>query len=984
MAREILTSPVEAAIRGYSDHVSPRKRKLRTPDPMPKTVVVFDTETTTDPSQRLIFGTYRYLLREGDRYLLLEEGIFHADDLRERDLEGFQLLEKQAETYHPRVIREGKKELQLISRSEFVERFMWEAGVKGGALSVGFNLPFDLSRLAIDVGAARGKAKGGFSLKLWEWRNPKTGQIEEHRFRPRVMVRSIDSKKAFISFGGYMNREKEDASNGYFLDLRTLVAALTGKSHTLLSAGKAFKAKHLKTQYDDHGSISPEGIEYALQDTLATQSLMEAALEEFSQHPIELEPWKAYSPASIAKAYLRAMGVNPGTRQFSKRDLHILGKAMACFFGGRAEARIRRAMVPAVPLDFLSMYPTVNALLGIWYLLTAKRIRVIECREEAQLFLDGLEPKDLLDPKTWRKLNFFGAVQPEDNILPVRARYGEETPAWGVGVNPVTTDQPLYYAAPDLTASKILTGKAPRLLEAYRILPEGKQEGLKSILLQREVEINPAEEDFFLRVIELRKTLVDHGFSDVDRERLELALKILANSGGYGIYAEMNRQDSEKKKESRVRGPWDERILEVDRPEVPGPFCLPPVAALITSGARLMLALLERMVTDAGGTYAFCDTDSMAIVATREGGLVPCPGGPHRLPDGKEAVHALSWAMVEEIRERFRALNPYDLNEDPPRSVLELEKENFDSETGERQQILAFAISAKRYALFRIGSSGEREIIKHSEHGLGHLMSPSGNGKGWMREAWRLLLEAELDGKPMEAAWLDLPAVTQGRVGNAEQLRWCRTLNEGKPYADQIKPFNFFLVGHSSKAWRPVELKDAAPIAPFERNPSKWLSAEWIDRKTGSPLKVGIGPNLPPDTLRLKTFRDVLEEYQHHPEPKSLGPDGLPCHRQTVGLLARRPVRIANLELIGKEANMIEDVEAGMVERMEEVQLSYGSLSGPLTSEERERLKEIPLCLLASKLEVSDRYARMIRNGHRKPSPEVVRRVRRVLESWCL
>ena len=944
MARAILSDPVEAAIRGFSDRVSERKWKERTPDSMPNTVVVFDTETTTDPSQRLIFGTYRYLLREGDRFLLLEEGLFHADDLPEWDPDGFELLKKQGETYRPRVIREGKAGLQLLSRAEFVERFVWEAGVKGGALIVGFNLPFDIPRLAIDVGAARGRNRGGFSLKLWEWKNPKTGKPEEHRYRPRVIVRSIDSKKAFISFGGYMNKEKEDASKGHFLDLRSLVAALSGTSHSLRSAGEAFKAKHLKTDFSDHGKMSPEGIAYALQDALATQSLMEATLQEFRKHPIQLEPWKAYSPASIAKAYLREMGVNPGTHQFRESDLHLLGKAMACFFGGRAEAKVRRTTTPVVLLDFLSMYPTVNGLLGLWRILTTKRITVIECREETQDFLDALESGDLLNRDCWRSLSFFAAVSPDQDVLPVRARYGEESPAWGIGVNPVSAEGPLYYAGPDLAASKVLTGAAPKIIEAFRIVPEGVQEGLKSIRLQDEIEIDPLTEDFFLRVIELRKTLADHGFSASDQDRLQLALKILANSGGYGIYAEMNRQESGKKVKSRVQSPWDSRIIEVDRPEVPGPFSLPPAAALITSGARLMLALLEEMVTAAGGSFAFCDTDSMAIVATKEGGQVPCPGGPFRSPDGSEAIQALSWEQVEVIRDRFRALNPYDLGEEPPRSILEVEKENLDPATGGRRRVYAFAISAKRYVLFSLGPEGEREIIKYSEHGLGHLMSPTDGGKDWMREAWEIILAAELDGVPMEAPWLELPAVSQWRVGNAEQLRWCREINDGKSYDDQIKPANFILGGHTSNLWRPTDpgLRDGVPIAEFERDPGKWLSAGWMDRKTGRPLKVGTGPTLPPDTLRLKTFGDVLEEYRHHPEPKSLGPDGRPCDRQTVGLLSRRPLRIASLELIGKEANMIEDVEAGMVRRMEDVQLSYGTLSGPLTTEERDRMKGDP------------------------------------------
>jgi hypothetical protein len=37
--------------------------------------------------------------------------------------------------------------------------------------------------------------------------------------------------------------------------------------------------------------------------------------------------------------------------------------------------------------------------------------------------------------------------------------------------------------------------------------------------------------------------------------------------------------------------------------ELPGPWYFPPVSALITAGGRLLLAMLERMLTDAGGTY---------------------------------------------------------------------------------------------------------------------------------------------------------------------------------------------------------------------------------------------------------------------------------------------------------------------------------------------------------------------------------------------
>jgi len=40
--------------------------------------------------------------------------------------------------------------------------------------------------------------------------------------------------------------------------------------------------------------------------------------------------------------------------------------------------------------------------------------------------------------------------------------------------------------------------------------------------------------------------------------------------------------------------------------------------------------LVEHCVSDFHGTYVMEDTDSMAIVATENGGFVPCPGGRSR------------------------------------------------------------------------------------------------------------------------------------------------------------------------------------------------------------------------------------------------------------------------------------------------------------------------------------------------------------------
>ena len=57
-------------------------------------------------------------------------------------------------------------------------------------------------------------------------------------------------------------------------------------------------------------------INYARQDVRATLGLLNALKHEYELHPISLRPDRAYSPASIGKAYLRAMGIVEPMKKF--------------------------------------------------------------------------------------------------------------------------------------------------------------------------------------------------------------------------------------------------------------------------------------------------------------------------------------------------------------------------------------------------------------------------------------------------------------------------------------------------------------------------------------------------------------------------------------------------------------------------------------------------------------------------------------------
>ena len=309
-------------------------------------------------------------------------GSSHDDELPDRD-------RKTLERYVAAQPFSGV-ELRLCSRREFVEGVFWQWAYKAGALVVGFNLPFDLSRLAVDWGTARGgRFSNGFSLVLWDYEDPKTGKRKPDPYRPRVRIKTIDSKRHLIAFGGRKKRDRgEITTSGHFLDLRTLAFALTNKSYSLERACEDFGVEHPKQQVAAHGVITPEYIDYNRRDVLATFELAEKLLAEYDRHPISPAHWRArgeeppegtlpetqaYSPASIGKAYLRLMGITPVLSRKIRLPHGLsrnafLGYAMTAFYGGRAECRIRLENVPVVYVDFLSMYPTVNALMGLWEL----------------------------------------------------------------------------------------------------------------------------------------------------------------------------------------------------------------------------------------------------------------------------------------------------------------------------------------------------------------------------------------------------------------------------------------------------------------------------------------------------------------------------------------------------------------------------------------------------------------------------------------
>jgi len=803
----MIVEPIEIAVRAY---VKPRvtmrfEKPTQVEIPNNARVLVFDTETTIDQYQNLLFGSYSIY----DSNVKVESGIFY--DPKFVSKKNLEILKKQSD--------------KVIPVRKFVDEIFLPEVYEAQTLCIGFNLPFDLSRLAIDFGYGRKSSHGAFSFKL-----------TENKKYPRLIIRHIDSTKSFIRFGtsGLTNRQYR----GNFLDLRTLSYAFSAQKHTLESACEFFESPIKKSPALSHGRITSKYVKYNLNDVEATYSLYLRLCLESEKYGLFVPITRIYSPASIGKACLDAMGIMPFYRT-NKISLETLGKIMTTYYGGRTEVRIRKYPIKIRYLDFLSMYPTVCTLQDLWKFVIAKEIVEEDCTEWTTQFLEKITLDDLSNPNLWKDFAVIVCIKPDEDILPIRARYGNKH-AYNSGINYASYDGELWYCLPDVIGSKILAARPSKIIKAIRLKPVGIQENLRTISILGK-RIDPTKQDFFKEIIEYRQKLKD---KDDPKEHI---LKIIANATSYGIYAQINTIN--QKGEVDVFG-LEHFTAIVEKIEREGDRFNPILATLITSGSRLILAMVEAILARNGATYAFCDTDSMAIPAER----------------------------VDEVQLFFQKLKPYNFE----KLLFKLEKENFVDD--KLSDLWFYGISSKRYVLYNY-ENGKITIRKHSSHGLGHIANPFSTRSDWQEEFWKDVLELHYKKKSIEEVnekYSNHYAVSELAISTPTLMRRFVKLNKGKSNDQKVKPFNFCLVGFGNS-------ESIKPLTVYRKNSQEAIFDEFIDYNTGKIMQ-GI--------QYWKTMNDIFWEYVNHPESKFDG---------NVGVLQRKNLKIINVGYIGKESNDLEE-----------------------------------------------------------------------------
>lgn len=897
--------PLSIALRGYAElkegkRAVPIKHARPKFDKPSRWTLVFDTETTTDAAQRLRFGIYQ--IHERDR--CHERGIFFEPAAL--SVAEIELIQAYAED----------RGLRTLTRAEFVADVFYRYAYDYGGTVIGFNLPFDISRVAIDHSSARGFMRGGFSFRLGP-----------EKWRPRVQVKHLNSRTAFIRFAapprardGRSIRKGRPATptrRGYFVDVRTLAGALMSGSYSLASLAKLLRTPTQKMDTAEHGAdLTKAYLDYAVADVQTTWECFASLRETSADHHLtRTQIHRIMSEASLGKAYLREMNIQPLHEVQPDIPREMFGIIMSTYYGGRAEVRIRREPVRVLYCDFRSMYPTVCTLMGLWQFVTAKGFDWREATGEAVSILEETSLADVQNKATWQRLPMLVQISPDADVLPVRARYNGKSRT--IGLNHLSADQPLWYTLADCLVSKLLTGKTPTVMRALRFTPRGPQESLSRLAIGGDsaFSIDPTHDDLYKSVIELRG-MVQSELADAKRDgdtareaildSRQTALKLLANATSYGIFAELNVETEDRPHDVTCYGAsGDGFSTRTKSVETPGPFFHPLLASLITGAARLMLAAVERLASDTGLGWAFCDTDSMALAR----------------PEGMEDQDFLDRATS--VVGWFDELNPYA----DGKPLFKREAQNYAaaarSDGQHHEPLWCYTISAKRYALFNLDSMGAPVLRKAMAHGLGHYRPPYGSDQApadipnprfplaeigverWQYDLWYRIIEAGLSDNPDRLDWsglpgLDRPAVSRYAATTPALLKWFASYNESKPDGERLWPFNFLLALQASALSLNQAIAEGqlapdtqlpSPVAPFDLDHERAIRQSF-DRVTGCPV--------PPQILT--TYQDALADYHRSPEAKFANGDAYDR-----GVTKRRHIQVASVEYIGKEANRWEE-----------------------------------------------------------------------------
>ena len=756
--------------------------------------------------------------------------------------------------------------------------------------------------------------------------------------RKRCKTHGYFSTKAL---GGV--KAKMTISGRYFrttiLDMMQVVGALSGENKMSLARACAFlqvpedKAKREISLEELGGLLTVKSVEYGLQDVVATFEVYVRGAALYRKHKLQRQLHDLYSASSIGKDYLNVMGITPMTehrsgnrvipgrfdnvdryvaRGYSKAEAEskvnqyhrFLGISAEAYIGGRTECGWVKKSLENICSDWKSQYPTIFTKMNLQEILLAEYLDCRSVTTEVPGFISRLTVEALLDKSIWTQLRGFALVAPNDDFLPERWK-GKRGAINIAFVRVMESKDPVWLSFPEIAASFLETGWCPRILEAWAIEPHGRiRTTPHAIYGDPDYTIDfERGDDFFQCVVERLTDFKVMAEKARDRGDLEEAhrygllaggLKTLSTSASYGIFFEVNpdeeskirSEEALKKKRPRREYYCGHRLYKAftRREENTGKFFCSPIATLVTSGAHLLQAMLDREASDRGLIPAYMDTDSYFF------------GRDEDLHTREEFIE-----QVSEIQKKMQRLSPY-------REGIELLK----IEEGVKDRVDLELISSKRYCVYNVRPDGSVELRKATGHGLGGNVPPkdykplvpideetlrSLKCPTWVCDLWHAIIQKKIHGnfdlwRRLSAKLIKCPARTRITIN---------TWNLFEFYSKRIpglKPFDFVYfrkLRANMNVDHPHYFENGKALTHLRLIEDDTASDVYKDYPHEVPIQsedVVIGGDL--CRVKFLTLWDKVRDYENYDDVKSVDP-------RCIGRTEHKQVSIEGRVYSGKE-----------------------------------------------------------------------------------
>jgi hypothetical protein len=597
------------------------------------------------------------------------------------------------------------------------------------------------------------------------------------------------------------------------------------------------------------------------------------------------------TPGAYGQTVMELSGLTPPLSRpgFLDHDPRIVG-TMESYHGAEVVILHRRESVPGCTyMDVAAQFVQLAIHRRDWRFLTAKRIEV-EDVDPAYLEeeINELGEDALTDPRMYRRFGMtFTNIVPRGATLPRRVPNTDGS--YRTQVGPFTCSEPVLFNALDVVRARFEDGECPQISSAFRLVPRGRVKGLRPFDLSGAGTFDPNEPgaDLFRFLFEGRAR-VRSGEAEVhtpwSRKVLATTLKAIAVAG-IGSFAQVipKATRSRSVEVAITDGRGERRMVRTRRPEVPGDWYCPPVAAGILAASRLQGFALRRLVSSEGGRPLYSATDSVVAADLT-------PDATCRVLEAFERFNptALHGPRVVAGHDGLRVHPNYLDGPLALRIVPEtLEGKARTDRQGDRYQLAVPVTFTGWHTMRYILTDPDGHPLFHSEHGLGDLIDEDLSllPEEWIGHAlsWTAGLGPEPEG-------LDRPRLVV-QAANRPDL------------SDAVGSSRLL------RAWSPL-------VLAFERNDlgigERMLVARWTPGFNSARAKwrvFGSG-----ELIRhpeLQSIRDYMSRYTRTRERGTLDEQGKASTVGTIGPLTPRPVVALSIRRVGKEAHDVGEWRPG-------------------------------------------------------------------------